>query len=377
MKKNIIFILLLSFILMIFFSTAAVCNRCTITDIEEPSEEEQDIGQQEQGSSSTDVADEDLLVDAGEEGDEAESQQEGNNPPSIEEIELWGTDIRVLASEGTFDGVPSEVRDLPFVISAEDQDGDEIEYYLEDDQGNSFEVNKIENDIAEAFWTPPIIGPYKLTFLVRDSKGGQDSYSVDMVIVEGEILEDEPVEPAEEDIDSPFGSILITADTGSGGYIIKDDAAYQGGNISIGDDDLNKQYKGYITFYLDGLEGVTVRYIEINVDGINKTGLPSNISNRLDIKSFDYGESLDYGDFSVGGTVLVNLAVDAIESSGSFSFNSETAAQLIPTLQSAIESGSGRYQLKLGLASGTNNNGDWDMLSFHSPNVSMEVNFER
>ncbi len=181
MKRNKLYILLILIITVILFGTAAICTQCganidkAIGDLGGNVDEESP-GTEPGGEQPSDAE------PPGEISPEGPLPQEGNHPPVIDRIEIFGTDIRIAEAEGWLSETPMEM-EFFFTIEASDEDGDDLEYFAYDDSGNNYEVRKLDDDLADFSWTSPDSeGSVVLTIEVSDGRGGVDNYSINMDI---------------------------------------------------------------------------------------------------------------------------------------------------------------------------------------------------
>lgn len=98
------------------------------------------------------------------------------------------------------------------------------------------------------------------------------------------------------------------------------------------------------------------------------------ISPNLNIKAYDYGDSLDLGDFAVGGTSISTINISEVETGSSLQISGNNT--LINTLQAAIDAGKTWYQLKLGLSNVSDDNETQDILAFYPRNaITLIINY--
>jgi len=190
MRKNKLYVFLSILTIIFLFGTAAICTQCganidkAIGDLGGNVDEESP-GTEPGGEQPSDAE------PPGEISPEEPLPQEGNHPPVIDRIEIFGTDIRIAEAEGWLSETPMEI-EFFFTIEASDEDGDDLEYFAYDDSGNNYEVRKLDDDLADFSWTSPDSeGSVVLTIEVSDGRGGVDNYSINMDII------GEPSEPDE------------------------------------------------------------------------------------------------------------------------------------------------------------------------------------
>jgi len=140
--------------------------------------------------------------------------------------------------------------------------------------------------------------------------------------------------------------------------------------IIVGDAANNDQIKAYISFNISALHGRNVQNAEISfVQTKREDSHPESFAKTVDFKAFNYGNSLDSGDFAVGGTLLERIPI--LTTSYTVSGDS-----LISELQNVLDdSGRGYFQVKLGLNAKTNNNGLQDDIVIDLRNVSLHIRY--
>ena len=141
--------------------------------------------------------------------------------------------------------------------------------------------------------------------------------------------------------------------------------------VIVGDEaSKNLQIKAYISFDIKELHGKTVQDAEIRVVQTKREDShPESYAKTVDYKAFNYGSSLDAGDFKIGGTMLERIPI----SSTSYTISGDT---LKSELQMVIDDkGRDYFQLKLGLDGKTNNNGFQDDVVIDLRNVSLNIRY--
>jgi hypothetical protein len=193
MRKNKLFLISSTLIIISLFVTAATCNLCGVPiEIGEATTEETELRQQTTRTTQ-------------EQTQGTEAPLEDNSPPSIKEIEVsGGVDIELLEDQFNYINTEEDYEEeIPFNIEAYDEDDDELNYSAYDSLGTSFSCTKIDNNNAEFIWSPPraYFGSYTLTMEVSDGKGGTDVYSIDMNFTD--YSEDEGAVDFGEEVNSP------------------------------------------------------------------------------------------------------------------------------------------------------------------------------
>jgi len=184
----------------------------------------------------------------------------------------------------------------------------------------------------------------------------------------------------EEDVESiPEAESIVedttlNADALLSGYIIDGEGIVYT-ICASGDFNTNKQVKGYLSFDISELGGINVFDAELNIEHIIIEGNPAAISSSLNIKAYDYEDSLDFGDFAVGGTSIHTFDITTVGMGDSLVINNNDA--LINTLQDAINDGRHWYQLKFGLAGTVSNNDYADLIGFDYTFVTLTINYSK
>lgn len=163
----------------------------------------------------------------------------------------------------------------------------------------------------------------------------------------------------------------IPADSGLSGYVTSRDYV-RTGTVMVGDDNANTQIKGYLTFNLSSLSGISSERItaaEIRFSHVNKSGNPEGFSRFVDFKVFNYGTILEPADFAIGGSRFYQAGA------ASFGTGSTARGSLINELQHALDVGRSRIQIKIGLDEVTDNDGAWDNFQFNPGNVYLDVEY--
>jgi hypothetical protein len=202
------------------------------------------------------------------------SGQDTNNNPVIlhvaaNEIELDLSDeFRVIVGEN-----------FNFFVIAEDDDDDELSYSASDSNGNNMETIKLDNTAAGFGWVAPTEpGLCELYITVSDDKGGSASAIVKVTVNEMVV--------------SVVSESELIADPALSGSIRQGQAVMIDDKYRVGDTNNNRQLKGYISFDISGLGGISVLDVSLDMPVFSIYNNPENISDSLDIKVFDYGNSL-------------------------------------------------------------------------------------
>jgi len=291
MSKRKLHAIILIFTAAAVLSSAAVCNLCGISP-GSSTDEDQD-GQATATTQETTTATTDTTPD----GSEAAPQ---NNAPKITEVFLDDENMTDFLKTET---LPAryEQNFYYFTIIAEDEDGDEMDFDIESTHGIVSDITRLANDSVAFTWESPENTEgsdtplsVQIDVTVSDTAGGNDTFTIVIALL--------PVEGERTDEETRI-DFEILADSSLSGYIIKD-TQIRTGVILVGDWDNNKQIKGYLSFdisELSAIPGFEVISAKLVFDHINKSGSPELVGEKIDFKSFDYGESLDEADFAVGG----------------------------------------------------------------------------
>ncbi|HED24890.1 MAG TPA: hypothetical protein ENN91_07170 [Firmicutes bacterium] len=163
----------------------------------------------------------------------------------------------------------------------------------------------------------------------------------------------------------------IPADSALSGYVTSRDYV-RTGTVMVGDDNANSQIKGYLTFNLSSLSGISSERItaaEIRFSHVNKSGNPEGFSCFVDFKVFNYGTILEPADFAIGGSRFYQAGA------ASFGTGLTARGSLITELRRVIDAGGTRLQVKIGLDEVTDNDGAWDNFQFNPGNVFLDVEY--
>ena len=149
------------------------------------------------------------------------------------------------------------------------------------------------------------------------------------------------------------------------GHIVKDGPVITR-VVLVGDTASNKETKGYISFDISELLDSPVVSVELKISNIVAAVDPT-FADQLNIKYYDYGDSLDMSDFAVGGDLLVSIPTAGLTSINISSNN------LKDLMNKSITGGTGYFQLKLGLSTATDNDGTADMFGINLDNAKLTV----
>lgn len=268
----------------------------------------------------------------------------------------------------------------PILVLARDVDDDPIDFDLAVSHGSIAGITYPEPDRIFFIWQfhGLIYEPLdvRITVTARDPAGDSDRKAIKIALVPGlggsEVVPGEPVEPVD-----PGGAFSVvqtyrvSAVVAQSGYV-NSAGEVRTGTIIVGDDNLNRQYKGYLTFSLERMARIAaddVTGAKIVFNHVNKSGSPQTIGEFVDLKVFNYGATLDSSDFAVGGNRIVMI------STGSFTSGSTARGSLMSKLRSILSAGDTTLQIKIGLDEVTNSNNAWDMFQFNPSNVELVVDY--
>jgi len=310
--------------------------------------------------------------------EESSEENETAFPPRITEVIYKGENITALVGRG--DSPPAENISIDYIE-------EEHEFTILVDWGEDFGrrsasnlvshgrlgyggVFDVSEDIFIISWIAPAndegsIEPLYANISFKIQTKEEDNFSDKITI--GIALE--PVIASIIPREELF--LGIAADNSLSGYVTSE-GLVRTGTILVGDNDTNNQIKGYLTFNLSRLAGVTSEQISrasIRFNYVNKSGNPEGFARFVDFKVYNYGTTLDPGDFAIGGSRFQMIGTT------SFSTGSTAQGSLITELQRAIDSRSNRLQVKIGLDGDTDSDGAWDIFQFNPAMVFLEVHY--
>jgi hypothetical protein len=318
----------------------------------------------------------------------------GNQPPEITSISIRAENITDRLDE-PFPLYYEEYRHS-FNILIEDVDDDEIELEVEASHGVVAHIgpgmwagSRPPNMRTMTFsWQSPANPPgnleplnVSLTVSAFDPAGASDRKTIRIVLLpEADAEGGDPGEIRR--IRSGIASVAASEDL-SGSVTSVSDIIL--GDVMVGDNLLNRQFKGFLNFYLgtirDQITAVagdgdyTITDARLVFSNINKVGNPESLASLVDFKVAPYGSSLVAADFAPSGNHIFNRTTATFNTAGgqplvlsSSTFKTE--------LINYINVPSKTMQIKLGLNSATNNNNADDFFRFHCSTVNLVVNFE-
>ena len=347
MKKTKLFIILIIIIAAFTFTTAQICNQCGIAPAQETSEDVADETDTGKTSSQTTARE----TSAGATATTISGEPEA---PEIVELDVFmGPEY---SEESGFCFYRVEV-----IVTGNPQP-DIV--FSKDDSDSSWGDNICQINLVDPADT------YTLTVTATNTEG-EDEATIDFSWgCDGAEPEPEPEPEVVED------EITINADASKSGYISDGTAqlVWMGDWVYIGDNTIDKLFKGYLTFSLshfNDLSDVTVTDAEIRIPGLESHDEPWNAGTELHILVKDYGNTIDYPeDFAVGGEVIKVFATsDTLDN-----LNFSTTA-LKDELQDALSAGKELFQLKFSL-NNKSNNGDADWYKFNSGSAEMYIKYE-
>jgi len=179
-------------------------------------------------------------------------------------------------------------------------------------------------------------------------------------------------EETDEEEESEAIEISLIADASLSGSIAKDERIIPS-ICAAGDSTPNNQVKGYLSFNISELEEINVIDAELRLDNVIFDATPVEISPFLNVKAYDYGDSLGYDDFAVGGTSIHTFDISEVIPFATLVINDNDA--LVNTLQEAIDSNRHWYQLKFGLAGTVSNDDAADIIGFEANDAKLTINY--
>lgn len=264
-----------------------------------------------------------------------------NRNPVINEIVLSSTTIKI-----------SQQYDV--TANATDPDGDSLTYKWTTSGG------AINNDAANPMkWTAPAAaGSYTITVKVTDGKGGEATQSKDVSVEAAVVNLDVPK------VDSEGGYIEDGGKINSGGGLFAGDSAASGGYIG------DRAVRGFISFDITGLNGKTIDNATLTFNLNQVYGDVAGFGS-LWVGVVDWGaEPLVLSDFG-----LPQVGIQLFDMAGGGNITCDAAA-LKTQLQSAINAGKSRFQIRIrhtGAASDIDNT--WDGWSYLQAGVNLNINY--
>ncbi len=159
--------------------------------------------------------------------------------------------------------------------------------FSKDDSGGAWGSKKVQININNPGDT------YTLTATASNSEGSDtDSIALSWGCA---------IPPTEKDVD--LGADIILS-----GYIIEDVGSYSGNQFSgIGDANNNKQIMSFLSFNISSisnLDDVTIKDVSVTIPISSIVNNPEMSGDKVYIGVYDYGNSLDYADLGLGGTLI-------------------------------------------------------------------------
>jgi len=174
-----------------------------------------------------------------------------------------------------------------------------------------------------------------------------------------------------------YSSFSITPEASNSGYVASD-GQIMTGVVLLGDSDDNRQYKGYLSFpaiwHGPAEPNLRLESVDLVFNNINISGNPQEMASLVDFKWFDYGDTLDPGDFAVGGTRLFTIDSTVFNTADGSPFVISGSDLLKEGFAYAIGTGS-NVQIKMGLNRATNHDNSADIFQIHTVSVQLVVNF--
>ena len=315
---------------------------------------------------------------AGEEAGGGSESPAVNRPPVIEEFIIGPIDVMPAVRSG--EAIPITYVEQPFwfTVHASDHEGEIIDFEIDASHGLINDIVRPDDNTVQFIWVSPPNADGLIETTVNatvevtavDFSGGRDRAVINLAMVpETSEGGGDSADPAE--AFSAVQTYRATATSVRSGYV-NSAGDVRTGTIIVGDDDSNRQYKGYLTFSLVGVAGIAAEDItgaQIVFNAVNRSGDPQTVGEFVDLKVFNYGPTLDSSDFAVGGTRFMMI--------GTRSFSSGSTAQgsLVTEVRRALSAGQPMLQVKIGLDATTNNNSAWDMYQFNPGNVELVIDY--
>ncbi len=272
----------------------------------------------------------------GEDTDSITLNWDCNRNPVISEIILMGDH---------FAGVEYEVS-----VAASDPDDDMLSYKW------SAEGGTIDDDTEESIvWTTPDTpGNYDLTVVVKDGKGGQDSKTATVEVTGLSMVINLPIVACE------------------GGYVVKDEFVRGCHEIYIGDSAGNHASRGFISFDISSLSGVTIKSATLTLSLDQRLNKPEDAFEKFYINWTSWGPvPLEPDTYYMAGAYI-----ETYPGSTSGNINLEDDEEMINAIQRHINEGKPRFQLVLRFHyPSVDDEGDWDGLRYLQSDINLKVEY--
>ncbi len=310
MKKSIlkllIVITIISLILMLFAGckspdTSELEERIEKLELEKTIKEMEDELAEKEAEESTPEEEEEEPPEVATDTEQMEEEEDGGEEPGDAD-----TDTDVDADAGA-DPVVDADKEAP-TISLTIYEGPTLDgsicYYRiqatvtgsptvsfsKDDSGGAWGSKKVQINLNNPGDT------YNLTATAKNSEGSTtDSITLDWGCA---IPTPDPIIK-----DADLGADIILS-----GYIIEDVGTYSGNEFSgVGDANNNKQIMSFLSFNISSisnLDGVTIKDVSVTIPISSIVNNPEMSGDKVYIGVYDYGNSLDYADLGLGGTLI-------------------------------------------------------------------------
>lgn len=301
-----------------------------------------------------------------------------NRPPAIEAFIIGPVDVMDAVRSG--EAIPITFVEQPFwfTIFASDPEDEAIDFEIVVSHGVIHDSARPDDNTIQFIWISPpnseglldttVYATIEVTAV--DFSGARDQAVINLAMISES--SESGIEPADP------GSAFSVAQTYRASAIaelsgdINSSGEVRTGAIIVGDDNSNRQYKGYLTFDLEGIAGIApddITGAQIVFNHVNKSGDPQSVGEFVDLKVFNYGPTLDSSDFAVGGNRFMMIGT------GSFSSGSTARGSLVTELRNILSADGTTLQVKIGLDGATNSNNAWDIFQFHPGNVELVVDY--
>lgn len=320
----------------------------------------------------------DTSLDDSESSGETEAPLVVNRPPVIEEFIIGPIDVMEAVRSGEAIPITFVEQPLYFTVLASDPEDEVIDFEIVVSHGVIHDSGRPDDNTIQFIWVSPPNSEGLIDTTVNatvevtavDFSGGRDRAVINLAMTpESSAGGREPADPGGAFSVAQFYRVSATADLS--GYI-NSAGDVRTGTIIIGDDDSNRQYKGYLTFDLEGIAEIApddITGAEIFFNHVNKSGEPQTVGEFVDYKVFNYGPTLDGSDFAVGGNRFMMIDTN------SFTSGSTAKGSLVIQLRTILSAGGTTLQVKMGLDAVTNRNNAWDMFQFNPENVELLVDY--
>ncbi len=263
--------------------------------------------------------------------------EEGNQPPEISGI--------VFSESPLFTNERYSV-----TAQTTDPDGDPLSYQWQVTGEGWLIAESTENPLN--FTAPSELGNYQFRVLINDGRGGEAEYSETVAIHPVTVI-------------SPGPEELF--------HIIKDFDIRPG--VYVGDDEMNRISRGFISFDIDHLTGARVHKAELQLVHRSVQGNPGfmhAVRGGIRIEEVNWGNSsLGLSDYSMSGTrISTHSGYDITITS----ILGGARPALAEALQRSLDEGRSHFQLRLRFEREMSNlNNSLDGVNFGLPDIRLKI----